>query len=230
MLTEMCQTQLWIQKWHMKFFCLLIDTAICNSCLLFNSDIRAFTSRTKQLIVLQAFWSKVAAGLYTSACGMYQHKSRRPSEDLEESGVQCAAIKESNYVFPRLLLVKTFGGGARDFTEWLVIFTNCFCQQLVQCPFQIQYINHSTSQQNCYIYHLRFRFQYISCHYANALYLTKWKIMATSVNLWQESVKLLCLQTCHYFHGLYLTEKSSFNVGKIMVLCFTILLTYFFFM
>ena len=85
MLVEMCRTHLWTRKWYMRIFWWLIDTAVCNSWLLFRSDIKALTLRRDEPMILRIFRSEAAAGLYASARVMPQLKRGRPSADVEAS-------------------------------------------------------------------------------------------------------------------------------------------------
>ena len=99
MLAEMCRTHLRTRKWYMRIFWWLIDTAVCNSWLLFRSDVKALTSRTDEPMILRAFRSEVAAGLYASARVMPQRKRARPSADVEASP---SPIRSRNRIRPAI--------------------------------------------------------------------------------------------------------------------------------
>ncbi|XP_065584326.1 piggyBac transposable element-derived protein 3-like [Artemia franciscana] len=85
MLVEMCRNHLRTRKWYMRIFWWLIDTTVCNSWLLFRSDVKALTLRRDEPMILRTFRSEVAAGLYASARVMPQLRRGGPSADVEAS-------------------------------------------------------------------------------------------------------------------------------------------------
>ena len=85
MLVGMCRTHLRTRKWYMRIFWCLINTAVFNSWLLFRSDVKALTLRRDEPMIVRAFRSEVAAGLYVSARVMPQLKHGRPSADVKAS-------------------------------------------------------------------------------------------------------------------------------------------------
>ena len=85
--------------------------------------------------------------------------------------------------------------GARDFTNWLVIFTDCFLS-IINIMSLSNTIHEIVAQiDEIAAFTKRFNLWCISCHCFKALHLTKWKIVAPSVKSRQESIKPLHLPT-----------------------------------
>ena len=99
MLVEMCRTHLQTRKWYIRILWWLIDTAVCNSWLLFRSDVKALTLRRDEPMILRAFRSEVSAGLYASVRVMPQLKRGRPSSDVE---VSPSSIRSHNRIRPAI--------------------------------------------------------------------------------------------------------------------------------
>ena len=94
----MCRT-LQTRKWYMRIFWWLIDTEVCNSWLLFRSDVKALTLRRDEPIILRTFRSEAAAGLYVSARLMPQLKRGRPSAEVEANP---SPIRSHNRIRPAI--------------------------------------------------------------------------------------------------------------------------------
>ncbi|XP_065578636.1 piggyBac transposable element-derived protein 3-like [Artemia franciscana] len=99
MLVEICRTHLRIRKWYMRICWWLIDTAVCSSWLLLRSDVKALTLRRDEMMILRAFRSEAAAGLYALARVMSQLKRGRPSAEVEESP---SPIRSCNRIRPKI--------------------------------------------------------------------------------------------------------------------------------